>query len=63
MGEALQFLKYLRFDFVPLTLIVHQRVTTDTDHLRSLPYSQPGTQLQDPKPLTVRQIVTSFNAQ
>ena len=36
---------------------------TDTDHIRSLPYSQPGTQPHDPQLLTIGQFVSSFSAQ
>ena len=59
----LQFHKDLRFNFSPPALIIHQCVPADTDHIRSLPDSQPGTQSHDPQPLTIRQSVLILSAQ
>ena len=59
----LQFLKELRFDFSSPTLIIHQSVTADTDHIRSLTDSQPGTQPHDPQPLSARQSGIILSAQ
>lgn len=59
----LQFHKDLRFNFSPPALIIHQCVPADTDHIRSLPDSQPGTQSQNPQSLTIGQFASFRSAQ
>ena len=61
--EQLKLLGNIPFDCRPTALIIHQRMTANTELFRSLPDSQPGTQPHDSQPLTVGQFASCFSAQ
>ena len=61
--KALQFLKDHRFDFSSPSLIIHQRMPTDTDLLRRLPDSQPCTEPQNSQSLTIGHFISRLSAQ